>query len=123
VKLTGVEYIQHRFINRPWGVECQFTAAKPDGTHINEVIKVESAKIEEADLAKLVQARCDAALVVPDAPVDTRQAEIDAAVAAKEAEIKTLLVAKELITAEQTIYDVKTKEDYSKETSEEAVKP
>jgi hypothetical protein len=122
MKLVGVEYIQHRFCNRPWGWECQFTAAKPDGSHINEVIQVESNKIDEADLAKLIQLRCDAALVVPDAPVDVRQAEIDAAVAAKEAEIKAMLVAKELITSDQEIEDVKTKDEYSK-TTDEAVKP
>lgn len=50
-------YIAHKLINRPWGPECRFTVARPDGSHINEVIPIKSMKIEEKELVEHITAR------------------------------------------------------------------
>jgi hypothetical protein len=106
-------YITHKLIDRPWYPECRFTVARlTDDSHINEVIRIPSMKVEETDLAKLIEA----ALVMIDAPrPDDPVDPVEQAQADKEAEIKAYLVKQELITAEQTVWDVKTKTDYASE--------
>ncbi len=70
MKITGYKYIQHKIKPRPWGPECQFTVARPDGTHINEVIPIPSIDASESVLAERIQAR----LAMLEA---VRQAEIN----------------------------------------------
>ena len=120
MEIEGYKYIAHKLIQRPWGPECRFTVARlPDNSHINEVIVIESIKIEESVLAEQIASRCkEIDSIVAEPVIDLRQVEIDAAVSAKEAEIKAMLVAKEMITAEQQIADVKTKADYANVSKE-----
>lgn len=68
MKLTGYTYIQHKIKERPWGPEVQFTAARTDGSHINEVIALTSATPIEQELTALIQARCELIDAPPPAP-------------------------------------------------------
>lgn len=70
MKLTGYTYIQHKIKQRPWGLECQFTVARADGSHINEVIGLPDDK---ADLVPLIQARCE----MVDASIEDIPGEIN----------------------------------------------
>jgi hypothetical protein len=116
MEISGYTYITHKLIDRPWYPECRFTVARlTDNSHINEVIRIPSMKVEEKELVKLLEvelARIDAPR--PEDPLDPIiQAQAD-----KEAEIKAYLVKQELITAEQTVWDVKTKADYASEITD-----
>jgi hypothetical protein len=54
MNIEGYTYIAHKLIQRPWGPECRFTFARPDGSHINDVIPIPSVDISTADLTALV---------------------------------------------------------------------
>lgn len=54
LNIEGYTYIAHKLIRRPWGPECRFTFARPDGSHINDVIPIGSIDISNADLVVLV---------------------------------------------------------------------
>jgi len=56
MNIEGYTYITHKLINRPWYPECRYTFAKPDSTHINEVIRIPSMEITNEDLIDLVSA-------------------------------------------------------------------
>jgi len=45
MKLTGYELVGYKLINRPWGSECRYTVARPDQSHINNVIEIPDMKI------------------------------------------------------------------------------
>jgi len=49
-------YIQHKLIQRPWGATCQCTFARPNGTHINAVMKIPSMDVTNQDLIDIVTA-------------------------------------------------------------------
>jgi hypothetical protein len=99
----------HKLIDRPWGPECRFTVARmPDGSHINEVIRIPDMKIEEAELVKLISVALVQIDRIPEPFVDP----IMAAVMAREEEIKMFLVSKDLIRSDQSITDVKSKAEY-----------
>lgn len=56
MEIAGYTYIAHKIIPRPWGVECRFTMAKPDGSHINDIVMVPNVNISNADLTVKVAA-------------------------------------------------------------------
>lgn len=109
MKIEGYEYIQHNLTPRPWGPECQFTVAKPDGSHINEVISIPDLKIEEEELAKLILERVKLIDVVREPFVDPQMKMLEDAVMAKEDEIKSILIQKGLLAEKQAIIDMKSK--------------
>jgi hypothetical protein len=57
LEIEGYTYVAHKLINRPWGPECRFTVARPDGSHINEVIPISSMSIADNDLVDLIVTR------------------------------------------------------------------
>jgi hypothetical protein len=110
LEIEGYTYITHKLINRPWGPECRYTVARPDGTHINDVVPVSSMKIEEMELVTVIVERLKGIDVEPlPPPPDPMIKMVDDAVAAKEAEIKAILVSKELLTKDEEITDIKSK--------------
>ena len=108
MELLSGKYIQHRIIIRPSGPECQFTVDK-DAVHVNAVISIPSEKIEEKDLAELIDSYVKSIPVVDDTPI---KSELELAVEAKEQEIKDLLVSKGLIKETDSIADVKSAAEY-----------
>ena len=56
MEIPGYTYLTHKIIPRPWGIECRFTMARADGTHINDIVMVPSADISDSDLTALVAA-------------------------------------------------------------------
>lgn len=66
--IPGYTYIQHKVKQRPWGPEVQFTAARADGSHINDVIGLSTATPTEQELTALIQARCELIDAPPPAP-------------------------------------------------------
>ena len=121
--IEGYTYITHKLINRPWGPEVRFTVAKPDGTHINEVLPIPSEKITDEELTKIIIDALKKIDVVIEPPPDPMDLMIKLAVEQKEAEIKNILVAKELMTSEQEITDIKTKAEIIASSADTEVKP
>jgi hypothetical protein len=75
MNIEGYTYIAHKLIQRPWGPECRFTVARPDGSHINEVIGISGLDISEADLPALIKTRCE--LIDAPPPLEpTEQIEV-----------------------------------------------
>ena len=110
MEIKGYKYIQHKLKPRPWGPECQFTVARlSDGLHFNDVISIPDLKIEEEDLAKLILERLKLIDREPEPFIDPQVKMVEDAVMAKAEEIKSLLVQKELLTKDQSIYDIKSK--------------
>lgn len=107
--IKGYKYITHKLIPRPWGAECRFTVARLDGTLIDNVVAIPDMKILEEDLAVIILAdvvRIDApGPALPPDPVEEARNQ-------KEAEVQAFLVLKGLLTSDQTVWDVKTKEEY-----------
>jgi hypothetical protein len=56
MQIEGYTYIQHKLLNRAWGATCQFTFARPDGTHINSVVTIPSMDVTNQDLIDIVSA-------------------------------------------------------------------
>lgn len=52
--IPNYTYITHKLIPRPWGPECRFTVARPDGTHINEVVSIKTMQINDTDLVAII---------------------------------------------------------------------
>lgn len=119
MKIEGFEYVQHRMIVRPYGIECQYTVKDVNG-FIDSVVDVESEKISEDDLAKAIKTQLDARPILSSEPPED---PIQRAITEKEAEFKALLVAKQLITEAKSIYDIKSKTEYIESDTEETVKP
>jgi len=67
MKIEGYQYITHKIIPRPWGIECRFTVARPDGTHINEIVMLNDGLEDEAQIASLIVGK----LKVIDVPLET----------------------------------------------------
>lgn len=105
--IPGYTYIQHKLKLRPWGPECQFTVARPDGTHINEVIAVPSTKIEEKELEGLISS----ALV----RIDRVTEPIIIPRTYMEDEVKQLLVDKGFIKQTESVADLKPLADLVRE--------
>lgn len=101
MEIKGYKYIQHRIINRPSGVECQFTVDK-DGEYINAIIPLKDK--EEPDDKSLTVA---ITAYLQSLPVRTEQATERMY---SETEVKNLFVEKGYITADKSIADVPTKD-------------
>lgn len=120
MQIPGYTYITHKLVQRLWGAECRYTVARPDGTHINDVVAISSMKLDEAEIEKIVIAR----LLVVDVPPETLEPEKTYT----EDEVKTLLVEKGYIEESESVDDLKTATEFieSKEAPvdpiEEAVK-
>lgn len=49
MKIEGYTYIAHKIIQCPWGIECRFTVAKHDGSHINDIVMIGDEKAAEEE--------------------------------------------------------------------------
>jgi len=103
MKIEGYQYIIHKIIPRPWGIECRFTVARPDGTHINEIVMLNDGLEDEAQIASLIVGK----LEVIDAPLETLIPER----IYTETEVKNLMVEKGYLIPEENLLDLKSKWD------------
>ena len=103
MKIEGYQYIIHKIIPRPWGIECRFTVARPDGTHINEIVMLNDGLEDKAQIASLIVGK----LKVIDVPLETLIPER----IYTETEVKNLMVEKGYLTEDQKLAELKTKEE------------
>ena len=103
MKIEGYQYIIHKIIPRPWGIECRFTVARPDGTHINEIVMLNDGLEDEAQIASLIIGK----LKVIDVPLETLIPER----IYTETEVKNLMVEKGYLIPEENLLDLKSKWD------------
>ena len=103
MKIEGYQYIIHKIIPRPWGIECRFTVARPDGTHINEIVMLNDGLEDEAQIASLIIGK----LKVIDVPLETLIPER----IYTETEMKNLMVEKGYLIEDQKLAELKTKEE------------
>lgn len=62
--IPNYTYITHRVVVRPWGIECLFTVADPEGNEINDIVVLES---EIEDIAAAIFARlAEVTVLVPE---------------------------------------------------------
>ena len=101
MKIEGYQYITHKIIPRPWGIECRFTVARPDGTHINEIVMLNDGLEDEAQIASLIVGK----LKVIDVPLETLIPER----IYTETEVKNLMVEKGYLISGQNLSDLKSK--------------
>ena len=100
-------WVTGKQIQRPWGVEYRYTVQNAAGKLIDSIVMLDSDSETEETIAGLIAAQLLKIDVAPEPRIDP----IEEAVQAKEDEIKDLLVLKELITEEESIYDIKSKAD------------
>ena len=103
MKIEGYQYITHKIIPRPWGIECRFTVARPDGTHINEIVMLNDGLEDEAQIASLIVGK----LKVIDVPLETLIPER----IYTETEVKNLMVEKGYLILGENLLDLKSKWD------------
>ena len=103
MKIEGYQYITHKIIPRPWGIECRFTVARPDGTHINEIVMLNDGKEDEAQLAFLIFEK----LKRVDIPSELSLYER----IFTEEEVKNLMVEKGYLISGENLLDLKSKWD------------
>ena len=103
MKIEGYQYITHKIIPRPWGIECRFTVARPDGTHINEIVMLNDGLEDEAQIASLIVGK----LKVIDVPLETLIPER----IYTETEAKNLMVEKGYLIPGENLSDLKSKWD------------
>ena len=103
MKIEGYQYIIHKIIPRPWGIECRFTVARPDGTHINEIVMLNDGLEDEAQIASLIVGK----LKVIDVPLEMLIPER----IYTETEVKNLMVEKGYLIPEENLLDLKSKWD------------
>ena len=103
MKIEGYQYIIHKIIPRPWGIECRFTVARPDGTHINEIVMLNDGLEDEAQIASLIIGK----LKVIDVPLETLIPER----IYTETEVKNLMVEKGYLILGENLLDLKSKWD------------
>ena len=103
MKIEGYQYITHKIIPRPWGIECRFTVARPDGTHINEIVMLNDGLEDEAQIASLIIGK----LKVIDVPLETLIPER----IYTETEVKNLMVEKGYLIPGENLLDLKSKWD------------
>ena len=101
MKIEGYQYIIHKIIPRPWGIECRFTVARPDGTHINEIVMLNDGLEDEAQIASLIIGK----LKVIDAPLEIPERIYT------ETEVKNLMAEKGYLIPEENLLDLKSKWD------------
>ena len=106
MKIEGYQYITHKIIPRPWGIECRFTVARPDGTHINEIVMLNDGLEDEAQIASLIIGK----LKVIDVPLETLIPER----IYTETEVKNLMVEKGYLIEGQKLAELKTKEELTR---------
>ena len=102
MEIRGYQYIAHKIIPRPWGIECRFTVDK-DGRHINDIVMLKDGKESVEEIAELIGKR----LALVDRPVEVFIPER----MFTESEIKAILVAKGYLTEGESLEDLKTKEE------------
>ena len=98
-------WITGKMVHRPWGVEYRYTVQNKNGRHINSIVFLKDENVSESTIATLITNQLLKIDVVPEQMVDP----IEEAVQAKEDEIKDFLVSKELLTEEESIWDIKSK--------------
>ena len=103
MKIEGYQYITHKIIPRPWGIECRFTVARPDGTHINEIVMLNDGLEDEAQIASLIVGK----LKVIDVPLETLIPER----IYTETEVKNLMVEKGYLISGENLLNLKSKRD------------
>jgi len=104
MKIEGYQYIIHKIIPRPWGIECRFTVARPDGTHINEIVMLNDGLEDEAQIASLIVGK----LKVIDVPLEIPERIYT------ETEVKNLMVEKGYLIEDQKLAELKTKEELTR---------
>ena len=103
MKIEGYQCITHKIIPRPWGIECRFTVARPDGTHINEIVMLNDGLEDEVQIASLIVGK----LKVIDVPLETLIPER----IYTETEVKNLMVEKGYLILGENLLDLKSKWD------------
>ena len=106
MKIEGYQYIIHKIIPRPWGIECRFTVARSDGTHINEIVMLNDGLEDEAQIASLIVGK----LKVIDVPLETLIPER----IYTETEVKNLMAEKGYLIEDQKLAELKTKEELTR---------
>ena len=101
MKIEGYQYIIHKIIPRPWGIECRFTVARPDGTYINEIVMLSDGLEDEAQIASLIVGK----LKVIDVPLETLIPER----IYTETEVKNLMAEKGYLIPGENLLDLKSK--------------
>jgi hypothetical protein len=112
VVIKNYTWITGKQIHRPWGYEYRYTVQNKNGKYIDSIVKLPSDKLTDEQIAVLIQNQLLKIDIVPEPVKDP----VQEAVEAKEAEIKAFLVEKELITEEETIWDIKTKDEIISES-------
>ena len=102
MKIEGYEYIAHKIINRPWGVECRFAVKKPDGDDINDIVIIKDEKVTEKELVELITSR----LQMIDIPIEE---SIPEPVMYTENQVEELLIEKGYILKGESISSLKSK--------------
>jgi len=103
MKLKDYQYITHKIIFRPWGVECRFTVARLDGTHINDIVMLKDGKEDETQLALLIFERLK--------KVDIPSEIIISEMIYTETEAENLMIEKGYLVLGQDLSDLKSKEN------------
>ena len=100
MELKSYKYIQHHLEPRPWGVECQFTVEKEDGSLIDDLVMIPSIKTKDEEIAPLILTR----LLAIDRPVDnTLMLEM-----VTQEQVEKYLKDNLIIKSTQTLVDIKT---------------
>lgn len=98
-------WVTGKIINRPWGVEYRYTMKNSAGKYFDDIVLLENENVSEETIAELIIAKLGQIDIVPEIVIDP----IEQAKEEKESEIKNFLVTKELLTSEQTVWDIKSK--------------
>jgi hypothetical protein len=109
MEIAGGKLIGFQLVRHPWGPECLYGIIPDDGSgNMDEVFSVESEKMEEEEVQKLIQAHFDAEHARRKAILEERVVpEPMAQVVTKEV-VEAYLKSEKYIRADQSIEQVKT---------------
>lgn len=105
--IKNYTFIAGKKINRLWGWEYRYTVQNSTGRNIDSIVKIADENVSDEDIAKLIVAQ----LAKIDVVYEPLPDPIELAKQEKEDEIKAFLVSKELITSEDTVWDIKSKDE------------
>ena len=66
MNINNYELITHKLIDRPYGWECRYTVRKETGTLIDDVVSITDEKINEEELARIIENRLKLLDVEPE---------------------------------------------------------
>jgi len=102
MEIRGYQYIAHKIVPRPWGIECRFTVDK-NGQHINDIVMLRDGREGEEEIAELISERLSLIDRPAEIPIPERMF--------MESEIKAILIRKGYLTEGESLEDLKTKEE------------